>query len=48
VPLIYAGDKNLSLSDGGTLADIAPTLLSLLELPLPDEMTGRSLAKINK
>lgn len=47
VPLIYAGDKKLSLSDGGILADIAPTMLSLLNLPLPDEMTGRSLAEIN-
>jgi 2,3-bisphosphoglycerate-independent phosphoglycerate mutase len=30
------------LGDGG-LADIAPTLLELLELPIPVEMTGRSL-----
>jgi 2,3-bisphosphoglycerate-independent phosphoglycerate mutase len=47
VPLIYAGEKNLSLTDDGTLADVAPTMLSLLDLPLPDEMTGRSLAKTN-
>jgi 2,3-bisphosphoglycerate-independent phosphoglycerate mutase len=31
------------LRDGGRLADIAPTLLQLMNLPLPAEMTGRSL-----
>ena len=30
------------LNDGG-LRDIAPTLLTLLGLPVPDRMTGRSL-----
>jgi 2,3-bisphosphoglycerate-independent phosphoglycerate mutase len=30
------------LRDGG-LADLAPTLLELMELPVPEEMTGRSL-----
>jgi len=34
------GDRRLR--DGG-LADIAPTVLALLGLPVPDEMTGRSL-----
>jgi 2,3-bisphosphoglycerate-independent phosphoglycerate mutase len=29
----------------GNLADIAPTLLRLLELERPEEMTGRSLIK---
>lgn len=42
VPLIVT-DEKLKLRDGGTLADIAPTLLSLLELEKPDEMTGESL-----
>ena len=27
----------------GTLADLAPTILELLGLPIPEEMTGRSL-----
>ena len=31
------------LRDGGRLADIAPTLLQLMKLPVPAEMTGRSL-----
>ncbi|MCL2111658.1 MAG: 2,3-bisphosphoglycerate-independent phosphoglycerate mutase [Clostridiales bacterium] len=41
--LVRGDDKGLSLSDGGTLADLAPTLLELMELPQPAEMTGRSL-----
>jgi len=44
VPLIYIGKRQLELADGGTLSDIAPTLLALMELPQPAEMTGRSLA----
>jgi 2,3-bisphosphoglycerate-independent phosphoglycerate mutase len=34
--------RGRGLRDGG-LADLAPTLLELLELPVPPEMTGRSL-----
>jgi 2,3-bisphosphoglycerate-independent phosphoglycerate mutase len=34
--------RGRTLRDGG-LADVAPTLLELLELPVPPEMTGRSL-----
>ncbi len=43
VPLLYIGRRALRLLDGGTLADVAPTLLALLDLPQPREMTGRSL-----
>jgi len=44
VPVVFvAGDRErFSLRDGG-LRDIAPTLLTLLGLPVPDRMTGRSL-----
>ena len=45
VPLIYAGDRDITLDDGGILADVAPTMLDLMELPQPAEMTGRSLIK---
>lgn len=41
-PLIYAGPKNLEL-ENGILADVAPTLLALLNLPVPEEMNGTSL-----
>jgi 2,3-bisphosphoglycerate-independent phosphoglycerate mutase len=45
VPLIYVGPRQLRLDPaGGTLADIAPTLLALLGLEQPEEMSGRSLA----
>ena len=33
----------VSLRDDGRLADIAPTILDILKLPQPEEMTGRSL-----
>jgi len=48
VPLIYLGNKALQLEANGTLSDIAPTLLSLMELPQPTEMTGRTLASFDK
>jgi 2,3-bisphosphoglycerate-independent phosphoglycerate mutase len=43
VPAILAGAHAAKLSNG-RLADIAPTLLMLMGIPQPDEMTGRSLA----
>ncbi|MEO1078938.1 MAG: 2,3-bisphosphoglycerate-independent phosphoglycerate mutase [Pseudomonadota bacterium] len=44
VPLIYLGDQAQGLdAAGGKLADVAPTLLELMDLPQPTEMTGRSL-----
>ena len=33
----------VALRDDGRLADIAPTILEILKLPQPPEMTGRSL-----
>ena len=42
VPLLYVGGQAIQLADGG-LADVAPTLLALMGLPQPAEMTGRSL-----
>jgi 2,3-bisphosphoglycerate-independent phosphoglycerate mutase len=45
VPLVYIGNHTLELDPaGGILADIAPTLLGLMDLPQPQEMTGRNLA----
>ena len=43
VPLVYWGKSGRKLVDGGNLADIAPTMLDMLDIPKPAEMTGRSL-----
>jgi 2,3-bisphosphoglycerate-independent phosphoglycerate mutase len=32
--------------DPGTLADIAPTILDLMGIPQPEEMTGKSLLTV--
>jgi 2,3-bisphosphoglycerate-independent phosphoglycerate mutase len=44
VPVVLAGAVASQLRGGGGLSDIAPTVLSLLGLDQPAEMTGRSLA----
>ncbi|SEM13694.1 phosphoglycerate mutase [Pseudoxanthomonas sp. GM95] len=44
VPLVYLGERTgVQLREGGALRDVAPTLLELLGLPKPAEMTGVSL-----
>ncbi len=45
VPLVIFDEsrKDVKLHEGGTLADIGPTLLEMMGLPQPKEMTGRSL-----
>ncbi len=44
VPLVYINqNKALTLKEGGKLADLAPTLLHLIHLPIPPEMTGSVL-----
>ncbi|MBK8438397.1 MAG: 2,3-bisphosphoglycerate-independent phosphoglycerate mutase [Rhodobacter sp.] len=44
VPVILlGGPAGATLRDGGRLADLAPTLLALMGLPQPPEMTGKSL-----
>ncbi len=45
VPLVLLGARNRALVAEGKLADIAPTLLELMELPKPKEMTGHSLLR---
>jgi 2,3-bisphosphoglycerate-independent phosphoglycerate mutase len=39
----YITKKNLKLRKDGKLGDIAPTILELLEIKKPNEMTGKSL-----
>ncbi len=43
VPFIVIGAGALKLSEGGRLADVAPTVLQLLGIAQPAQMTGRSL-----
>lgn len=43
VPVILCGGPKGAKLRHGRLADLAPTLLQLMNLPLPDEMTGESL-----
>jgi 2,3-bisphosphoglycerate-independent phosphoglycerate mutase len=45
VPLVYVGNSGFSFIQEGSLCDIAPTLLTLLGLPVPAEMTGKVLVK---
>jgi 2,3-bisphosphoglycerate-independent phosphoglycerate mutase len=44
VPVLLIDGEGRSLADG-RLADVAPTLLELMELPKPPEMTGTSLLR---
>ncbi len=46
VPLVYIGSRSVRMHEGGNLADVAPTLLRLMGLPVPDEMTGRPLLEL--
>ncbi len=43
VPFVYVGDRSVSVREGGKLCDVAPTILDLMNLPKPIEMTGTSL-----
>jgi 2,3-bisphosphoglycerate-independent phosphoglycerate mutase len=44
VPCVYVG-RPATMIDGGALQDIAPTLLALMGLPKPAEMTGHALVR---
>ena len=46
VPFIYVGDRPVTMAETGALEDIAPTLLHLMGLPQPAEMTGHALARL--
>lgn len=43
VPLTHIAEAPSPLKDGGRLCDIAPTLLKLMDIPVPEEMTGKPL-----
>jgi 2,3-bisphosphoglycerate-independent phosphoglycerate mutase len=43
VPFVFVGDGKVDLRSGGALCDVGPTILGLLGLEQPPEMTGRDL-----
>ena len=47
VPFVYIG-RRAHVADGGALQDIAPTMLALMDLPQPAEMTGRPLVTLDR
>ncbi len=45
VPFFVINDDTVNLADDGALCDIAPTVLKILRIKQPKEMTGKSLIK---
>ncbi|WP_029933693.1 2,3-bisphosphoglycerate-independent phosphoglycerate mutase [Thiomicrospira pelophila] len=43
VPFVYVGHKNCNLREDGSLPDVIPTLLDMMEIEIPAEMTGQPL-----
>ena len=46
VPLLYIG-RRAKIAQGGALQDVAPTLLAMMGLPQPSEMTGKPLVSFD-
>lgn len=46
VPFIFVGRRPAQLAATGALCDVAPTMLALLDLPQPEEMTGSTLVSL--
>jgi 2,3-bisphosphoglycerate-independent phosphoglycerate mutase len=45
VPLIYVGRRHSTLAETGALEDVSPTLLKMMGLSAPPEMTGQALVQ---
>ena len=45
VPCVYVSDNDNATVENGRLADVAPTILHILGMPQPAEMTGHNLVK---
>lgn len=43
VPLLYIGNRPALLTDAGALEDVSPTLLNIMGVKQPEDMTGKSL-----
>ncbi len=46
VPFVYVSKREVKKIEDGVLADVAPSLLTIMGLPQPKEMTGRSLIEL--
>ena len=46
VPFIYVGRNAKATTERGVLSDVAPTLLSIGGLPIPEQMTGKPLMEL--
>ena len=46
VPLLYIG-RQAAIANSGALSDLAPTLLKMMGLPQPIEMTGKALVEFH-
>ncbi len=44
--LVDPEKKHVKLRDGGRLSDLSPTLLALMGVPVPEDMTGKSLVEV--
>ena len=47
VPLVYYGNRDVTLQADGALCDVIPSLFNMMEIGQPKEMTGQSLIKFN-
>ena len=45
--ILIGGPANTTLRSGGALCDVAPTILRLMGLSIPKEMTGASLSLVS-
>ena len=43
VPFIIMDKRAKKVSNNGSLSDIAPTILTLMDIEIPNEMTGKNL-----
>ena len=48
VPFVFISDRKGSIAEGGSLADVAPTMLHLMGMQQPTEMTGRNLITLDE
>ena len=48
VPFIYVGRSATIIENDAALGDVAPTILTLIDLSIPKEMTGKSILKLSR